>query len=104
MDKRLIRLTESDLHRIVKESVNKILKETRYAWDLTDDGVKEYPMDGNWPADHWDNEHNWNRNTSKGASSLKVVLPPIPMKPTSTTSWMRAATSTCSSTTASVSS
>lgn len=28
MNKKLIRLTESDLHRIVKESVNKILKET----------------------------------------------------------------------------
>ena len=27
MNKRLIRLTESDLHRIVKESVNRILKE-----------------------------------------------------------------------------
>ena len=27
MDKRLIRLTESDLHRIVKESVNRILSE-----------------------------------------------------------------------------
>ena len=28
MNKKLIRLTESDLHRIVKKSVNKILKET----------------------------------------------------------------------------
>ena len=27
MNKRLIRLTESDLHRIVKESVKKVLKE-----------------------------------------------------------------------------
>ena len=27
MDKKLIRLTESDLHNIVKESVNRILKE-----------------------------------------------------------------------------
>ena len=27
MNKKLIRLTESDLHRIVKESVNKTLKE-----------------------------------------------------------------------------
>lgn len=30
MNKKLIRLTESDLHRIVKESVNMILKEARY--------------------------------------------------------------------------
>ena len=28
MNKKLIRLTESDLHKIVKESVNKILKES----------------------------------------------------------------------------
>lgn len=28
MNKKLIRLTESDLHRIIKESVNKILKES----------------------------------------------------------------------------
>lgn len=27
MDKKLIRLTESDLHRIVKESVNRVLNE-----------------------------------------------------------------------------
>lgn len=31
MNKKLIRLTESDLHRIVKESVNRILKEVNYA-------------------------------------------------------------------------
>lgn len=30
MNKKVIRLTESDLHRIVKESVNKILKESAY--------------------------------------------------------------------------
>lgn len=30
MSKKLIRLTESDLHRIIKESVNKILKEEEY--------------------------------------------------------------------------
>lgn len=27
MNKKLIRLTESDLHRIVKESVNRVMKE-----------------------------------------------------------------------------
>ena len=31
--KKLIRLTESDLHRIVKESVQRILKETRLDYD-----------------------------------------------------------------------
>jgi len=30
MNKKLIRLTESDLHKIVKESVNMILKEVKY--------------------------------------------------------------------------
>ena len=31
--KQIIRLTESDLHRIIKESVHKILKETRLDYD-----------------------------------------------------------------------
>ena len=31
MNKKLIRLTESDLHKIVKESVNKMLKESSWA-------------------------------------------------------------------------
>lgn len=47
MNKKLIRLTEQDLHRIVKESVNRILSEARYAWDLTDDGIDEFNMDVN---------------------------------------------------------
>ena len=29
MNKKLIRLTESDLHRIVKESVNRVIKEAK---------------------------------------------------------------------------
>jgi hypothetical protein len=36
--KKIIRLTESDLHRIVKESVNKILKEANWSNALTDPG------------------------------------------------------------------
>ena len=43
MNKKLIRLTEQDLHRIVKESVNKILAET---WKLTDYGVVDYDENG----------------------------------------------------------
>ena len=38
MNKKLIRLTESDLHRIVKQSVSKILKEGKF-----DDIYKNYP-------------------------------------------------------------
>lgn len=30
MNKKLIRLTESDLHKIVKESVNRVLREDKY--------------------------------------------------------------------------
>jgi hypothetical protein len=38
MNKKLIRLTESDLHKIVKDSVQKILKEGKF-----DDIYKNYP-------------------------------------------------------------
>ena len=41
MNKKLIRLTESDLHRIIKESVNKVLNE-RIKWEkgMSDDELK----------------------------------------------------------------
>ena len=40
MNKKLIRLTEQDLHKIVKESVGKILKETSNNFDSNlDEGV-----------------------------------------------------------------
>ena len=54
MNKKLIRLTESDLHKIVKESVNRVLNEWEYAgWvnDIGDDsydkpdGSNEYDFD-----------------------------------------------------------
>ena len=35
MNKQIVRLTESDLHKIVKEAVNRILKEAEY--DIDDD-------------------------------------------------------------------
>jgi hypothetical protein len=35
--KKIIRLTESDLHRIVKESVNRIIKETNWSNAYDDD-------------------------------------------------------------------
>ena len=49
--KKTIRLSESDLHRVIKESVTKILKEKRYAWDLTDDGVDEFDMETGIPSE-----------------------------------------------------
>ena len=39
MNKKLIRLTESDLHRIVKKSVNEILKGTQ-EWDETQNPIE----------------------------------------------------------------
>ncbi len=50
MNNKLIRLTESDLHRIVKESVNKILKEFKGDENMYGDPfekVKEMYSDGN---------------------------------------------------------
>jgi hypothetical protein len=46
MNKKLIRLTESDLHRIVKESVNRVLKEA--ANDSLTDGAIEYQGSPNY--------------------------------------------------------
>ena len=54
MNKKLIRLTESDLHKIVKESVNRVLNEWEYAgwvndigddYDDEPDEPKEYDFD-----------------------------------------------------------
>ena len=47
MNKKLVKLTESDLHKIVKESVNKVLNEIadetlRLAWIKSKKKVKDY--------------------------------------------------------------
>ena len=47
MNKKLIRLTESDLHRIVRESVNKVLKER--VIQIGDDEYEEGKMKQNVP-------------------------------------------------------
>lgn len=74
--KQTIKLRESELRRMIAESVRRILRESdeRHAWDLTDDGVEEFSMDGNWPSDRWDNEHNWDRRIGKGANALRMGL------------------------------
>ena len=47
MNKKLIRLTESDLHKIVKESVNRVLNEWEYAGWVNDIGDDSYDkLDG----------------------------------------------------------
>lgn len=53
MNKKLIRLTESDLHRIVKESVNKILKENDENY-YYDDAIEALQMsDGFLGFEEW---------------------------------------------------
>ena len=55
--KKIIRLTEGDLRRIVKRSVNRILKESMYDFSILDgeyevyfeDGIKEAVIDTNEP-------------------------------------------------------
>ena len=43
--KKVIRLTESDLHRIIKESVKKIIKESGHEWWKEEDWNPQYPKD-----------------------------------------------------------
>ena len=50
MTKKIIRLTESDLHRIVKESVNRILKEVKW----TDSDGTTYQDQHGTDAGAWD--------------------------------------------------
>jgi hypothetical protein len=56
MNKKLIRLTESDLHRIVKESVRKILKESNDHL-LSVGGVEDTPF---------------TRNNNKGSNGIRI--------------------------------
>ena len=56
MNKKLIRLTESDLHRIVRESVNRVLRESLREEEIDEsggfrDGFKDGYMHG--PLDNW---------------------------------------------------
>lgn len=65
MNKKLVRLTESDLHRIIKESVNKVLNE-RIIDEEIDEGF------GNWVRASIDGLSNIG-NYSKGSSNSKLV-------------------------------
>lgn len=74
MKKQVIRLTEGDLHRIIKESVNKILKEhetyvdmlrrqdaeKKASWDAFENTVP-YGTDGNLST-KLDNKHSYDSN------------------------------------------
>ena len=50
---KLIRLTESDLHRIVKESVQRILKETRLDYDEDNSNIVSTKMDFSILSSKW---------------------------------------------------
>ena len=54
MNMKLIRLTEADLHRIVKESVNRILRETAY--DINSLEYKQMYDSGGWDNNDEDDE------------------------------------------------
>ena len=59
MNKKLIRLTESDLHRIVKESVNRILKEGEYNFAS---GTGNYDVN----SDEWKTNYDRMSNDYRG--------------------------------------
>jgi hypothetical protein len=50
--RKLIRLTESDLHKIVKESVNRILKESGHEWWREEDWNPNYTSDDDEETDN----------------------------------------------------
>ena len=81
MNKKLIRLTESDLHRIVKESVNKILSEAineldprtyaSYADKRRAQGQDDKAFRGTQAAANaWNKEYGYNNNSNGRKSSM----------------------------------
>ena len=81
MNKKLIRLTESDLHRIVKESVNKILSEAineldprtyaSYADKRRAQGQNDKAFKGTQAAANaWNKEYGYNNNSNGRKSSM----------------------------------
>lgn len=46
--KKVIKLTESDIHRIVKNSVNKILKENQHKLNESCSSEKAYELEEKW--------------------------------------------------------
>lgn len=73
MDKKLIRLTESDLHRIVKESVHKILKETSEYYDSNlDEGVY---LSAGWLSDLLEKMYKVESDTALGIHiALGIIM------------------------------
>ena len=50
--KKVIKLTENDLHRIIKESVKKIIKESGHEWWKEEDWNPQYPKDDEEETDN----------------------------------------------------
>lgn len=79
MNKKLVRLTESDLHRIIKESVNKILKEAYKDWtyDEEDDIIRrgdKLHRKGSHIDDFWGNKKQYDKNEQLINKATKNML------------------------------
>ena len=61
MKKQIIKLTESDLHKIIRESVKKILKEDVLGnnWHESDDEPFENKIERFKAEDEFRNQHDW---------------------------------------------
>lgn len=77
MNKKLIRLTESDLHKIVKESVNRVIKEATF--DTPYGSVSSNPLKPTF--DDIETQNRWKNDTiemlanldDKPLVSLKII-------------------------------
>ena len=65
-NKKLIRLTEADLHRIVKESVNNVLNEGM--WDNIKSGWRGAKAGYNYSKGVQDNQNNYNDMMQRGVN------------------------------------
>lgn len=89
MTKKLIRLTESDLHRIVKESVNRILIESQYNdvkyivkehWYCGhSSGIKEYVYYDKVKAQNHVIKYNDDHKFSKSYATVETIVPRDPV-------------------------
>lgn len=66
MNKKLIRLTEQDLHRIVKESVNRVIKEAKI--DTLYGGVSTNPLKPTF--DDAETQNRWKNDTIEMLANL----------------------------------
>ena len=72
MNKKLIRLTESDLHKIVNESVNKILKE-----GIASKGMRKQMFDKAYPKENDGNNYTTLRDILDGSERIYEIVPKV---------------------------